>query len=76
MATNIKQERFKTVAGRRVQKILEDLDSLANCANRSTYDYTEADVKKMMRAISDKLALVKTAFEVSNSKANKQTFEF
>lgn len=73
---NVKQERFKTVAGRRVQKVLDDLESLSNCANTSTYEYTEADVRKMMKAINDKLTLLKNAFEASNSKANKQTFEF
>lgn len=73
---NAKQERFKTVAGRRVQKVLDDLESLSNCANTSTYEYTEADVRKMMKAISDKVNLLKMAFEASNSKTNKQTFEF
>ena len=73
---NVKQERFKTVAGRRVQKVLDDLESLANCSNRSTYEYTDAEVKKMMKAINDKVTFLKLAFEASNSKSNKQTFEF
>lgn len=73
---NIKQDRFKTVAGRRVQKVLDDLESLANCANKSTYDYSEADVKKMLDAINKKVAFLKVSFEASNSKTNKQTFEF
>ena len=73
---NAKQERFKTVAGRRVQKVLDDLESLSNCANTSTYEYTEGDVRKMMKAINDKLTLLKLAFEASSNKANKQTFEF
>jgi len=73
---NVKQERFKTVAGRRVQKVLDDLESLANCANTSTYEYTEAEVKKMMKAINDKVTFLKLAFDASNSKSNKQTFEF
>ena len=73
---NEKQKRFKNVAGRRVQKVLDDLEVLANCANPSTYEYTEADVRKMMKAINDKLATLKIAFEANNSKANKQTFEF
>jgi len=73
---NAKQERFKTVAGRRVQKVLDDLESLSNCANTSTYEYTDAEVKKMMKAINDKVALLKLAFEASNSKTNKQIFEF
>jgi light-regulated signal transduction histidine kinase (bacteriophytochrome) len=73
---NIKLERFKTVAGRRVQKVLDDLESLSNCANTSTYEYSDADVKKMMKAINDKVTLLKMAFEASNNKSNKQVFEF
>ncbi|WDF78404.1 hypothetical protein PQ469_00090 [Mucilaginibacter sp. KACC 22773] len=73
---NAKQERFKTVAGRRVQKVLDDLESLANCSNTSTYEYTDAEVKKMMEAINKKVAFLKMSFEASNSKTNKQTFEF
>jgi len=73
---NAKQERFKTVAGRRVQKVLDDLESLSNCANTSTYEYTEADVRKMMKAINDKVTLLKMAFEASSNKTSKQTFEF
>lgn len=70
-----KQKRFRTVAGRRVQKVLDDLDTLSNCANTANYEYTDAEVKKMLKAISDKLALLKLAFDAAN-KSNKQTFEF
>ncbi|HWZ03786.1 MAG TPA: hypothetical protein VNX40_09260 [Mucilaginibacter sp.] len=73
---NDKQKRFKNVAGRRVQKVLDDLEILSNCANPATYEYTDADVRKMMKAITDKVALLKMAFEANNGKANKQTFEF
>jgi hypothetical protein len=73
---NVKQERFKTVAGRRVQKVLDDLEILANCANKATYEYDDGDVRKMMKAINDKVQFVKMAFDANNSKANKQTFEF
>ncbi len=70
-----RKERFKDVAGRRVQKVLDDLDSLSKCANKSTYEYTDEEVRKMMRAINEKTTLVKLAFSAS-SKTGKQTFEF
>ena len=70
-----KKERFKNVAGRRVQKVLDDLDSLSKCANRSTYDYTDDEVRKMIKAITEKVALLKASFSAS-SKSGKQTFEF
>jgi len=70
-----KKDRFKNVAGRRVQKVLDDLESLSKCANKSTYDYTDEEVRKMFRAINDKMSLLKAAFN-SSSKSGKQTFEF
>lgn len=74
-ANSIKRERFKTVASRRVQKVLDDLESLSKCANRSTYEYSEDEVRKMMKAINDKVALLKASFSAS-SNSRKQTFEF
>ena len=73
--SNPKRERFDTVASRRVQKVLDDIDSLSKCANKSTYEYTEEDVRKMMNAINNQVGLLKAAFS-ANSKAGKQTFEF
>ena len=73
---SIKRARFKSVAGRRVQKVLEDIESLSKCSNTSTYEYSEVDVKKMMKAINDKLTLLKLSFESSSNKSDKQTFEF
>ncbi|MBK8608473.1 MAG: hypothetical protein IPL84_00550 [Chitinophagaceae bacterium] len=70
-----KKDRFKNVAGRRVQKVLDDIDSLSKCANISTYDYTDEEVRKMLRAINEKVNLLKAAFN-SSSKSGKQTFEF
>ncbi len=74
-STSIKKDRFKTVGSRRVQKVLDDLDSLSKCANKSTYEYTEDEVRKMMKAISDKMNLLKAAFS-AGSKSSKETFEF
>ena len=73
--STIKKDRFKSVASRRVQKVLEDIESLSKCANRNTYEYNEEDVRKMMKAINDKVTLLKASFE-ANSKSGKKTFEF
>ena len=70
-----KRERFINIAGRRVQKVLDDIDSLSKCANKSTYEYSDEEVKKMIKAINDKVLLLKASFNAS-SKSGKQTFEF
>lgn len=70
-----KATRFKNVAGRRVQKVLDDLESLSKCANKNTYEYTDDEVKKMLKAINEKVTLLKASFS-AGSKSGKQTFEF
>jgi hypothetical protein len=70
-----KKERFKNVAGRRVQKVLDDLESLSKCANKSTYEYSDEEVRKMLRAIREKVKVLDVAFN-SGAKSGKQTFEF
>ena len=70
-----KRDRFISVAGRRVQKVLDDLESLSKCANKNTYEYSDEEVKKMLKAINEKVTVLKAAFS-ANSKSGKQTFEF
>ncbi|MEO0010165.1 MAG: hypothetical protein ABIK22_01690 [candidate division WOR-3 bacterium] len=57
-----KEQRFKRVASRRTQKVLEALRILGNCANRAEYEYTEEDVRKIFSAIEKQLADVKARF--------------
>lgn len=71
----LKRDRFKNVAGRRVQKILDNIDSLAKCANRNNYDYDEDDIGKMMRAIKEKVKTLELAY-TTNTKSAKNTFTF
>ncbi len=70
-----KRERFKNVAGRRIQKILDNIDSLSKCANRANYDYKEDEVEKMMIAIRDKVKSLESSY-CSNMKSTKNTFKF
>jgi hypothetical protein len=51
MPTN-KRDRFEKVASNRVQKIIDFLSLLGNCANKNNYEYTESDVELMFREIT------------------------
>ena len=44
------RERFVRIVERRVNVILNDLDSLGKCSNRKNYRYSEEDVKKILRS--------------------------
>ena len=70
-----KSTRFKKVAARRTQTILDGLDNLSKCSNVANYEYTEDDVNKMMKVLKDKLKMVELSYN-SNTKTNKNTFQF
>ena len=71
----LKRDRFTNVAGRRVQKVLDSIDSLSKCANRNNYDFTNEDVTKMIKAIKEKVRLLESSY-TSNTKTTKNSFQF
>lgn len=73
---SIRRERFENVASRRVQKVMDFLDSLANCANRTNYEYTDEDVKKMFSTLREKLKLTESAFGNALNKSERNKFKF
>jgi hypothetical protein len=71
-----KRNRFEKVAQKRVQFILDKLELLGNCSNRSNYNYTEADVKKMFNVMKEKMKQVEVRFQDELSKKDKSEFKF
>ncbi len=67
----IKEERFKRIASRRVQEILNKMRLLRNCANRGNYYYTDEQVRKIFSAVDDEWKKVKSEFNKGKSK-NKE----
>jgi len=58
-----KRERFKTVAPRRVQRVLDDLDLVWRCSGRNTYEYTPEEAQAIVTAIRDKVDMLEKGFE-------------
>lgn len=56
------EQRFKRIAGRRTNMVLEYLRLLGNCSNTSNYSYTEEDVGKIFSAIEKETKRVKVLF--------------
>ena len=46
-----KRDRFVRIVENRTNKILDMLRLLANCANKSNYDYDDDDIKQIFAAI-------------------------
>ncbi|MDE6648912.1 MAG: hypothetical protein K2K45_03175 [Muribaculaceae bacterium] len=76
MEKSEKRQRFEKVASGRVQKIVDTLSLLANCANRSNYEYNEHDVEFMYNEISKALKESRAAYIKEFNKASRPTFAF
>ena len=63
-----RKERFRRVATRRTNKILEQIRILGNCSNKSSYSYKDEDIQKIFSAIEKELRFMKTKFMNSKKK--------
>ena len=63
-----RSEKFKRVATKRTNELLEKIRILGNCSNKSTYEYTEEDVIKIFKSLEKQLEISKTRFSNKKSK--------
>lgn len=57
-----RQERFRRIAAKRTNDILEKIRILGNCSNKSSYEYAEEEVNRIFSEIEKHLKLVKAKF--------------
>jgi len=57
-----RSERFRRVATRRTNNILRQIQVLGNCSNKSSYSYTEEDIRKVFYVIEGELRATKSKF--------------
>lgn len=63
-----KHDKFKRLAAARVNRTLSEIRKLQNCAARSSYEYTEANVEAMFGELENALAECRSAFKVEPKK--------
>lgn len=66
-----KHDRFIRIAETRTNKIIDMIRLLGNCSNTATYEYDDADIKKIFSAIEGELKNSRSKFQGSDSKDNK-----
>ena len=60
--TETREDRFKRLAEQRVNVILDKLRLLGQLSNRGNYDYTDAQVEAMFKAIQKDVNEAKSKF--------------
>ena len=58
-----RRERFERVAAKRVERVINDIRLLSNCSNTNNYEYTSADVDKILKAIREELKLLEASYK-------------
>jgi hypothetical protein len=62
MENETRNERFRRLASKRTNEILEKIRILGNCSNKSSYEYSDEEVNKIFTEIEKQLKLTKAKF--------------
>ena len=62
MKNETKEDRFKRIAEKRVQRVLDSLRSLSQCSNKRMYKWDNEQLKKIWTAIDNELKSCKSSF--------------
>ena len=74
-----KRAKFMENAGKRVNKVMHDIQILEPMARSNVYDFTKADVEKMFFAMQDALDTAKAEYDKKfeeKTKAERKVFSF
>lgn len=68
------RDRFIRIAEARTNKIINMLRLLGNCSNKSNYEYSDEDIKKIFAAIDNEVKASKSKFLESNNISDDSRF--
>jgi len=60
--TETKNDRFKRVAAKRTNEVLDKIRIIGNCSNKSSYEYSTAEINKIFTEIDKQLKITKAKF--------------
>lgn len=71
MATRDRAGKFVELANKRVNRALKDMQLIGNLANRQNYDFSEEQVKQIIRALQQEIDLLKQSFQSTGQTGRK-----
>lgn len=66
---NAKHEKFRELAESRTNKALDAVSRIGNLSNRSLYEWEDAELKKILKALRDAVSEVEARFASPKGKA-------
>lgn len=58
-----KRKKFEEIATRRVNRVIKEIRLIGNLSNRSAYEFTEDDIRKIGKALQRELDVMKSRFD-------------
>lgn len=69
-SSQAKREKFRTLAENRTNNALVAIGRIANLSNRQLYEFEEAEVRKILRALKDAVGEVESRFASPKGKSD------
>ena len=69
---NQRRSNFVRLAEARTNKAIKSIRAIGNLSNRSSYEFSEADVREMVSALNKEIATLKSRFEHVASGASQE----
>lgn len=66
-----KKEKFRRIATKRTNDIIDKIRLLGNCSNKISYEYTEIEVNKIFLEIESYLKNVRVKFKIDKNERFK-----
>ncbi|MDE0120043.1 MAG: hypothetical protein OXM55_08570 [Bdellovibrionales bacterium] len=67
-----KKQRFIELANKRVNKALKQISLISNLSNTNNYEYTQDEVKQIIRALESEIQMCKERFRKQDSEESRQ----
>lgn len=67
---NIKKEKFKELAEKRVNNALKQIQLIGNLSNTRVYEYDEEEIKKIFKTLKEEIQLSETKFKTKGRTSN------
>ena len=72
METRDKRKKFVDLAEARTSKAMQSIRLIGNLANKSNYDYTDADVQRIAKALEQEIRDLRTRFQTSGTRSRPE----
>lgn len=69
-----KRRKFAELGTNRVNKAINDIRLIGNLSNKTNYDYSDADVRQIMKALREAINEAENRFKKSQGKSGDNGF--